>query len=344
MGRLSYNSSYGSTQYTFSDTRNKVSLSNLTQSADLMPSEGAPISAVYNLANVGISSDLRGTVVTVNVILYDSAGKTQTYPAKITAPTSSPSPIALTITPDGGALNWNDLRYIQLSGPSGLVTRSGSNFLYVDYATPCGPPSNVKIAKSKSYGEYVKLSWDAGEDGSDNPIIAYEIARKEMYASPVQMGPLEIYQTVDASTTEIDVPPPETVNNVHYYRVRSIADAGPEFDSAYATTTGLQRVRPELIAYTDTVLTAGQTRIKAVHMTQLQQNINTLRVAYGFTAYSFTAIKAGYTSLGGWLDHITEMRAAIDGMGRDHEAWIVITENRPSAAVMEQLRRVVAAL
>lgn len=345
MGRLSYNSSYGSTQYTFADTRNKVTLSNLTQSADLMPSEGAPISAVYNLANVGISSDLRGTVVTVNVILYDSAGKTQTCPAKITAPTSSPSPIALTITPDGGALNWNDLRYIQLSGPSGLVTRSGSNFFYVDYATPCGPPSNVRLSATESAGPYVILSWDSGTDGDDNAIAYHEIGRKES-ADGITWGEMEYWgSTMHPLTLTTQEFPPETIG--HYYRfyVRAVGEAGEDFASSWVECAQtLKKTKPALLSYTDPVLTAGKTRIKAVHMTQLQQNINTMRVAYGFAEYSFTAIRAGYTSLGGWLDHINEMRAAIDGMTSNHEAWIVLEENRPRAAVMEQLRRVVAAL
>ena len=342
MGRITYSTAYPSSNPLLNSSNNKVFMSHLSGA---MPSDGVPRLLTYNLASIATNASHQGTSQKIGMILTDGNGKTVTLYDTITTPTSTPSPITLSAALTGNeGLDWDNLQYIQLSGPSAMGTRQGTNYLYIDYVTPCGKPSNVKIAKSKSYGESVKLSWDAGEDGSDNPIIAYEIARKEMYSPSGQMGPLEIYQTVGASTTEIDVPPPETVDNWYYYRVRSIADAGPEFNSAYETTTGLRRALPELIAYTDTVLTAGQTRIKAVHMTQLQQNINTLRVAYGFTAYSFTAIKAGYTSLGGWLGHITEMRAAIDGMGRDHEAWIVITENRPSAAVMEQMRRVVAAL
>ena len=97
-------------------------------------------------------------------------------------------------------------------------------------------------------------------------------------------------------------------------------------------------------AYTDPVLTAGQTRIKAVHMLELQSNINEQRTYNNLTAYAFTDIQAGYTSLAGWKSHVLEMRAAIDEMSTEHETWIAITENRPTAAVIEQLRRVVDTL
>lgn len=97
-------------------------------------------------------------------------------------------------------------------------------------------------------------------------------------------------------------------------------------------------------AYTDPVLAAGQTRIKAVHMLELQSNINEQRAYNNLTAYAFTDIQAGYTSLAGWTSHVSEMRAAIDEITTEHEAWIAITENRPTAAVIEQLRRVVDTL
>lgn len=101
---------------------------------------------------------------------------------------------------------------------------------------------------------------------------------------------------------------------------------------------------PELIAYTDPTLTAGETHIKAVHMTELQTNINLQRGGLALAAWPFETIRAGYTSLAGWTAHVEEMRAAIDDTGVQHEAWIEIAENCPTAAVIEQLRRVVEAL
>ena len=102
--------------------------------------------------------------------------------------------------------------------------------------------------------------------------------------------------------------------------------------------------RLPLETYTDPEIIAGETPIKAVHMLELQENINIIRQGYALSDYKFSAIRAGYTSLGGWADHIREMRAAIDAIGESHEAWLTITENKPRADVMAQMRRVVDAL
>lgn len=101
---------------------------------------------------------------------------------------------------------------------------------------------------------------------------------------------------------------------------------------------------PELEPYTDPVLIAGETRVKEAHMRELRVNINLQRDGMGISPYAFTPIRAGYTSLAGWTTHIEEMRAAIDETGVQHEAWLAIPVNCPTAAVIEQLRRVVEAM
>lgn len=97
-------------------------------------------------------------------------------------------------------------------------------------------------------------------------------------------------------------------------------------------------------AYTDAEIIAGKTPIKAAHMLELWENINIMRQGYALPVHAHADIRAGYTSLGGWADHIHEMRAAIDEIGQSHEAWLTITQNKPRADVIMQLRRVVAAL
>lgn len=100
----------------------------------------------------------------------------------------------------------------------------------------------------------------------------------------------------------------------------------------------------ELLPWTDSPIVKGVTRIKAAHMTELQTNINRQREALALLAWPFTTIRAGYTSLGDWTAHVKEMRAAIDNAGVLHEGWITIDANSPTAAVIEQLRRVVEAM
>lgn len=97
-------------------------------------------------------------------------------------------------------------------------------------------------------------------------------------------------------------------------------------------------------AYTDAEIIAGKTPIKAAHMLELWENINIMRQGYALPVHAHADIRAGYTSLGGWADHIQEMRAAIDEIGQSHETWLAITQNKPRADVIMQLRRVVAAL
>ena len=98
---------------------------------------------------------------------------------------------------------------------------------------------------------------------------------------------------------------------------------------------------PELIAYTDPIITAGVTQVKAAHINELQVNITLIREALSLPRWPFTTVRAQYTSIGGWNDHITEMRAAIDEMTTNHEDWLELGDNCPRADVLEQMRRVV---
>lgn len=102
--------------------------------------------------------------------------------------------------------------------------------------------------------------------------------------------------------------------------------------------------RPTLVPYTDPEIVAGQTAIKAAHITELQINTNQQRISRGLAEHAFTEIVAGITELSGWSAHISELRAAIDETGVEHDAWIDIPVNCPTAAVMMQLREVVASI
>jgi hypothetical protein len=110
--------------------------------------------------------------------------------------------------------------------------------------------------------------------------------------------------------------------------------------------------------WTDASLVAGTTPIKATHMTELQAAINNVRAYYGLAAYAFTSITAGVTGLAGWTGHVQELRTAIEQVaalvnGWDTAnatnditlpTWIAISENKPAAAVIQQLRNVIPLL
>jgi len=102
--------------------------------------------------------------------------------------------------------------------------------------------------------------------------------------------------------------------------------------------------QPEFPEYTDPELVQGETYVRAVHMTELHTNINLVRVARKLSDYAFSSIVAMETSLGGWNDHVREIRAAVDEMNIAHEDWIELGENYPRLDVLLQLRRVVKAV
>ncbi len=131
-----------------------------------------------------------------------------------------------------------------------------------------------------------------------------------------------------------------------YLCVEGTSGTGVKINFREACTISLEidYVLPqELLPWTDSSIVLYQTHVKAVHITELQTNINRQREALGLSAWPFTTIRAGYTSLGDWAAHVEEMRAAIDDAGTTHERWGILIQS-PKAATIEQLRRVVEAM
>lgn len=132
-----------------------------------------------------------------------------------------------------------------------------------------------------------------------------------------------------------------TVGEVYTHSHQSTATVSDvylliEFEDTYTP--------PEFVPYTDPNPVAGETYVKAVHMTELQENVNRLRIAKGLTAYAFTAITAMQTSLAGWNAHVLEIRAALDEVSTEHDAWLALDVNRPRLDVLLQLRSMVEVL
>lgn len=208
-----------------------------------------------------------------------------------------------------------------LSGPLGGTIPETGHVQSVFYRVYCGIDSSIR---GKSVTVTLKITDSAGNG-------------------------VTITQAITAPSTspewvEIGGMPP--TSNVDFNRLARVQLGGT---NKLVTRTGQNcpltvNWREPLAEYTDPEIIAGETPIKAVHMQELRENINIIRAGYGLAACSFAQIVPGYTSLGGWLDHITEMRAAIDDTGAPHEEWILLEVNCPRADVIQQLRRVVAAL
>ena len=138
---------------------------------------------------------------------------------------------------------------------------------------------------------------------------------------------------------------PQTV----YLCVEATSGTGVKINFREACTISLEidyLLPQELLPWTDSPIIAGVTPIKAVHMTELQTNILRQREALGLNeTVLFSTVRAGYTSLAQWTAHVREMRGAIDDAGcTPPGGWLPIDVNRPTAAVMQQLREAVEAM
>lgn len=102
--------------------------------------------------------------------------------------------------------------------------------------------------------------------------------------------------------------------------------------------------RIELDGFTDDPLVANETPIKALHMNELFDRVAKLRDFYNLSPYTFPPVAAGQTSLADWFLHVVHIRTALDEIRTDHDPWLVISENKPRADVMKQLRDVVMLL
>jgi hypothetical protein len=109
-------------------------------------------------------------------------------------------------------------------------------------------------------------------------------------------------------------------------------------------------------SFTDATIEGGTTPIKAAHMTELRDMINNVRAYYGLAAVVWAeTITAGVTKSRGWKAHVVELQQAIDDVVTLVNGWdAVSTVNqiaafnwitpgvKPSAAVMNQIRQVIA--
>lgn len=220
---------------------------------------------------------------------------------------------------------------------SGTVS---SNTIRRDW-TACGAPLTCSVSETLSTVD-ATLSWSGATAGYGNAVTGYEVQRCES-TNGSNWGAWSHLTTTTASS--LSVAPPATAGNYYKFRVRTLGAAGASYYSGWKESSNtIRRGHAPLDGFTDETLTAGETYIKAVHMQELQNRVATLRSFYRLSAYGFTPIVAGQTSLAGWTAHVVEIRKAIDEIGEQHEAWLTINENKPRADVILQLRRVILSI
>ena len=221
----------------------------------------------------------------------------------------------------------------------------GYNYAY----SKCYWSSDAKVILSETLSRNnVTLSWSGAIAGTVNPITGYEVQYCES-SNGSTWGDWMVCSDSPTNETSLSVAPSSTAGNYRKFRVRIQGEAGLNYYSDWLESSNmLRRDHAGFGAFTDPTLTVGTTKIKAVHMTELQDRVNTLRTFYGLSKYSFTTITAGTTSLAGWTSHVNQIRTAIEEVctasGKTHAAWISFSVNCPRADVIQQMRDIVLAL
>ena len=212
-------------------------------------------------------------------------------------------------------------------------------FTLIHY-TACGAPTSPAVSQTLSR-DAGTLSWGAGSAGTNNSVTGYDVQRR-MSSDGSSWGSWETVSGSPVTGTSLSVSPPETVGNYYQYRVRTRGSAGSNYYSGWVTSTNtLRRKWDAFGAWTDVTLTARVTPIRAVHLTQIQERIATIRSFYGLSAYTFTAITARQTKIAKWATLIGELRSAIDGITTNHAAWNTLEAGKPRIAHITQLRDII---
>lgn len=215
----------------------------------------------------------------------------------------------------------------------------------------CKPAENLQLSAYKSYGESVTLTWE-----HPHQITKVESmhVHTESSADGKTWKDANVYPIPNVLNSHIvtsdrnkplytyayEVYPPATLWSWHRFYIRT-SYTDKTVSSAYSKP--LQYVAPiNLLDYTDVPLVAGETPVKAVHMIELQTNINMLRESQNLPAYEFSEIVSERTSLADWSTHVAELRTALDETDKTHDAWIALDINQPRADIIEQLRSAVS--
>jgi len=212
--------------------------------------------------------------------------------------------------------------------------------------TSCSAPTTLSFAKTVSDGEPVTLSWTGASGGTNNSITQYTVYVRES-SDGLSWGDWQQYLIVGSTSTSdaCSVNPPSTYGNYYQASVIVNGSAGEDYYSGREISTNtLRRNHAPLSSFTDEELISGTTHVKAVHMTELHDRINSLLEYYGLSKVTFSSIVSNSTDLKDWTKHVTEIRNAIDLISTNHSDWYSITVNRPTASVIQQIRDIILTL
>lgn len=301
------------------------------------------------VGNFYFSTSKRSVTYSVTATLYTEKSTSSTAVARVTqnVKLSTASGTAVNFTfPALTPAQLNSVNYIHFtsststSSDTQLIYCKGDQKLTITYnpTTAVSAPTAVSLSStSAAPGAGVTLSWSGAKAGTNNAISGYHIYRRNTLVTTSYTYLTAVTSTATSGSCTVTAP---TVKGGKYtYAVYTLGAAG--------INSGASSVYPTLTAttsFTDPTLTMESTPIKAVHMTELQNQVKALLSYYGKSASTFTTITAGTTKLSGWSSHVNELRTAYDKLGFTHATWISIPTNCPNVAVMNQLRKITTTL
>mgnify|MGYP002762331278 CR=1 FL=1 len=214
-----------------------------------------------------------------------------------------------------------------------------SNTLRRSY-TPCGAPTSCAVDSTLSLVATM-LRWSGATAGYGNTISKYEVQRR----SKAPGGSWSAWSAFEiTSGTSLSVSPPATAGHYYQYRVRAQGTAGEAYYSGWKESTNtLRKAHKSIPAFTDPTLIVGQTDVKAVHITELQNAMNDILLPFmGVSTASFTELERD-SDAKHWGNHVQEIKTAIDSTGVSHDSWVAM-QDEVTADVIEQLRRIVKSM
>ena len=222
------------------------------------------------------------------------------------------------------------------------LTSAASNGVSYTYSsiTDCKVPETFTISNSLSYMP-VQLTWNGAENGVLNTITAYHIQYQDC-ADGTSWPNTWIDLETDCPVSPLEVSPPDTIGHYRRFRIQVKGSAGADYYSDWLISSNiLRKDMAPFKGFTDHELITLSTKIKAIHMTEMQNRINEILIFEGKQPYAFTQFVAGQTKLTGWTNHVNELRSALNQLDNLTVEWIEILENRPRADVINQIRNVI---
>lgn len=204
----------------------------------------------------------------------------------------------------------------------------------------CGAPTSCAVDSTQSLVA-TTLRWSGATAGYNNPISKYEVQRR----SKAPGGSWSAWSAFETTSgTSLNVSPPATAGHYYQYRVRAQGTAGEAYYSGWKESTNtLRKAHNTIPAFTDPTLIVGQTDVKAIHITELQDVLNDILLPFmGMSKVTFTELERD-SNAKHWGAHVQEIKDAIDSTGFSHERWITL-QNEVTADVVEQLRRIVKSM